>query len=97
MPLDDPEDADPALGAERTRLAWTRTAIAFAAVGGATLRRDVLAGLLILAGTPVIWALGNFAGRALPAEQRSRRLLLVTAAVTAIALFALALAIARAV
>lgn len=95
MPPDDPEDVDPALAAERTRLAWTRTAIAFAAVGGAALRKDLLAGLLILAGAPCVWALGHLAGRTVRPDQRSKQLLLVTVTVTAAALLALVLAIAR--
>ena len=36
---------DPGLARARTSLAWLRTAIAFAAIGGVILRRDVAAGL----------------------------------------------------
>lgn len=90
MPPDDPEDYDPGLAAERTRLAWARTAIAFGAVGALALRNDVLIGLVILAGTPVVWVLGHFASRVSRPDQRSRHLLLVTVAVTAIALLAVA-------
>ena len=58
---DGPEDLDPGLARERTSLAWTRTAISFAAVGGVVLKNDVVAGLVILATTPVIWRLGYLA------------------------------------
>jgi uncharacterized membrane protein YidH (DUF202 family) len=87
-PPEDLEDLDPGLAAERTRLAWSRTAIAFAAVGAIALRNDVVVGLLILAGAPCVWALGHFAEHTVPPDQRSRRLLLVTVAVTAAAVLA---------
>ena len=37
----DYEDADPGLARVRTSLAWTRTALSFAAVGAVALRKDV--------------------------------------------------------
>jgi uncharacterized membrane protein YidH (DUF202 family) len=89
VPPDDPEDLDPGLAAERTRLSWARTAIAFAAVGGAALRNDVVIGLALLAATPAIWVLGHFASRTSSPDQRSRRLFLVTVTVTVVALLAL--------
>ena len=55
----DYEDADPGLARVRTSLAWTRTALSFAAVGAVVLRKDVIAGLLILATAPVIWRVGH--------------------------------------
>lgn len=58
-PDDDPEEQDPGLAQERTSLAWTRTAISFAALGGAALRENVISGLLILAVAPVVWQLGR--------------------------------------
>lgn len=89
MPPDDPEDTDPGLAAERTSLAWARTAIAFGAVGAATLRVDVIIGLAMLAATPLIWVLGTFISHDMRPEHRARRLLIVTGAVTAVALLAL--------
>ena len=59
---DDIEDADPGLAAERTELAWTRTAISFAAVGAALLRRHPLAGIPVLALSLLIWQLGRLPG-----------------------------------
>ena len=66
---EDPEDLDPGLAAERTPLAWARTAIAFGAVGAAMIRREPVAGVIVLAMTPVIWVLGRVASqRAAPPE-----------------------------
>ena len=58
-PPDDPEESIPGLAQERTSLAWTRTAIAFAALGGVVLRANVITGLIIVAVAPVIWQLGR--------------------------------------
>jgi uncharacterized membrane protein YidH (DUF202 family) len=84
---DDPEDVDPGLARERTRLAWTRTAIAFAAVGAAMLRKQLVPGLIVLSTTPLIWAVGQFASRARPGP-RPARLLVVTVIVTVVAVLA---------
>jgi len=73
----DHEDADPGLARERTSLAWTRTALSFAAVGGVLLKKDVVAGLIVLATAPVIWELGRLA------HHRPGRLRLVTATIVA--------------
>ena len=83
---DDIEDADPGLARARTSLAWTRTALSFAAVGAVTLRKDIIAGLLIIAVAPVIWRLGRLA------HHRPGRLRLVTATIVAVSLVALAVA-----
>ena len=79
----DREDADPGLAQVRTSLAWTRTALSFAAVGAVALKKDVIAGLLILATVPVIWRLGRLA------HHRPGRLRLVTATIVAVAIVAL--------
>jgi uncharacterized membrane protein YidH (DUF202 family) len=79
----DPGERDPGLARERTSLAWTRTALSFAAVGGVMLRREVIPGLIILAVAPAIWQLGR-----LP-RNLSGRLKLITATVVAAALVAL--------
>ncbi len=89
MPLpEDPEDLSPGAAAERTRLAWQRTAIAFGAVGLVMLREEPAAGVLVLVATPLIWVLGRYVSSAAPSPQRSRRLLLVTVAVTGVAVVA---------
>ncbi len=84
---DDHEDGDPGLARARTSLAWTRTALSFAAVGGVVLKKDVVAGLIIMAATPVIWQLGRLA------YHRPGRLKLVTATIVAISLVALGVAV----
>ena len=81
------EDGDPGLARARTSLAWTRTALSFAAVGGVVLRKDVAAGLVVLAAAPVIWRLGRL-NHHLPG-----RLKLVTATIVVVALVALAVAV----
>jgi uncharacterized membrane protein YidH (DUF202 family) len=57
--IEGPEEGVPGLAQERTSLAWTRTAIAFAALGGVVLKDNVVTGLVILAVAPVIWQLGR--------------------------------------
>ncbi len=83
---DDYEDADPGLARARTSLAWTRTALSFAAVGAVLLKRDIVAGLIVMATVPVIWELGRLA------HHRPGRLRLVTATIVAVAAVALAAA-----
>ena len=84
---DDDEDGDPGLARARTSLAWTRTALSFAAVGAVLLKKDVIAGLIILAVAPVIWRLGRL-DYDLPG-----RLKLVTVTIVAVSLVALAVAV----
>ena len=79
----EPGERDPGLARERTSLAWTRTALSFAAVGGVMLRREVITGRIVLTVAPAIWQLGRLP-RNLPG-----RLQLITATVVAVALVAL--------
>ena len=85
----DYEEADPGLARVRTSLAWTRTALSFAAVGAVALRKDVIAGLLILATVPVIWWLGRLT------HHFRGRIRLVTATIVIVSLVALAVAVTR--
>jgi uncharacterized membrane protein YidH (DUF202 family) len=87
---DDPDELDPGLARDRTSLSWVRTAIAFAAVGAVLLRQQPVIGLIVLAEAPLIWALGHFiSNETAPSGLPSRRLLLVTVAVTVVALLAI--------
>jgi uncharacterized membrane protein YidH (DUF202 family) len=83
----DDEDGDPGMARARTSLAWTRTALSFAAVGGVVLKTDLVPGLIIMAATPVVWQLGRLAHH-LPG-----RLKLVTVTIVVVALVSLAVAV----
>ena len=90
-PAEDIEDTDPGLARDRTELSWTRTAISFAALGGAILKSRPYAGIPILSLSALIWKLGRLAGAPAAGPGRSRRLLLIAVAVTGVSLVALAL------
>jgi uncharacterized membrane protein YidH (DUF202 family) len=79
----EPGERDPGLARERTALAWIRTAISFAAVGGVVLKHEVLPGLIILALTPLVWSLGRMT------RSRQERFKLMSAAIVTVALIAL--------
>jgi uncharacterized membrane protein YidH (DUF202 family) len=83
---------DPGLARARTSLAWLRTAIAFAAIGGVILKRDVPAGLVVLVLSGLVWATGRLAGPP-GTVARPRRLLLIALAVAAVSALALALSL----
>ena len=96
-PGDDPEERDAGLARERTSLAWTRTAISFAALGGTMLKANVISGLIVLALTPVIWQLGRVSrGRTARTTMPAvgpMRLFLITASIVAVSLLCLVIAI----
>jgi uncharacterized membrane protein YidH (DUF202 family) len=94
-PAEDMEDMDPGLAQERTELAWTRTAISFAALGGAILKITPAAGVLVLAASALVWEIGRLARRSVrpEASDQRHRLLLITIAVTVVSLVALAVAL----
>jgi len=94
---DDPEERDPGLARERTSLSWTRTAIAFAALGGVVLKENVITGLIVLAIAPVIWGLGRVSRGSPQAPGLHRlgpgRLFFISVAIVAVALLSLLIAI----
>jgi uncharacterized membrane protein YidH (DUF202 family) len=99
---DGPEERDSGLARERTSLSWTRTAIAFAALGGTVLKVNLATGLVILVIAPVIWQLGRMSRNAIPgiddgpaamARVSAARLFLITVSIVAVALLCLVVAI----
>ncbi len=94
-PAENAEDVDPGLAGARTRLAWARTALSFAALGGAILKVSPAGGAAALAVSGLVWGIGRLARRpAQPGALGQRRmLLLITIAVTVVSLVALAVAL----
>ena len=88
-PADDIEDIEPGLARERTELAWTRTAISFAALGGALLKYRLAIGLPVLIFGAVIWRLGRLPSKPGISRAKHRRLLLITVTITALSAAAL--------
>jgi uncharacterized membrane protein YidH (DUF202 family) len=84
---DDLEERDPGLAMERTSLAWTRTAISFAALGGAVLKVSVAPGLVILLIAPLVWRLGRLHGPG------GLRLWLITVSIVFVAALSLGVAL----
>jgi uncharacterized membrane protein YidH (DUF202 family) len=89
-PSSEPPVTDPA---NRTRLAWTRTAVAFAAIGGAMLKLSPVAGGVVLVLSVPIWALARRTTAGRLAITSPRDLRVVTATVVIVALAALIVAI----
>lgn len=95
---DDPA-SDPYLAVHRTRMAWTRTALAFAAVGGVILKTSVPTGLVVLATCPLVWAAGRLGGANPQAAAGTgpapfvRRFRLVTITIVVVAAVALAVSV----
>ena len=82
---------------ERTSLAWTRTAISFAALGGVVLKVNVITGLIILAIAPLVWELGRMSRigspqTGLPAVGATR-FRVITASIVAVSLLSLLVAL----
>jgi uncharacterized membrane protein YidH (DUF202 family) len=84
--VDDLDERDPGLAAERTALAWTRTAISFAALGGAVLKVSVVPGLIIILIAPLVWRLGTLRTRG------PYRLWLISVSIVAVATLSLLVA-----
>jgi uncharacterized membrane protein YidH (DUF202 family) len=92
-----PEERDPGLAHERTSLAWTRTAISFAALGGVVLKENVITGLIILVIAPLVWQLGRVPGNGAPKAGASAagatRIRLITVSIVGVSLLCLFIAI----
>jgi uncharacterized membrane protein YidH (DUF202 family) len=84
---------DERLAADRTKMAWTRTALAFGAVGGIILRTSVVPGIVVLATSPLIYVLGILARPDAEAKHAAGRLRLVSASIIVVALVALAVSV----
>lgn len=91
---DEPEDRQPGLARERTDLAWTRTAIAFAATGAAILKNHVVPGIIVLGLGLVTWGVRRLLPARADDESSPRRLLLVTIAVLVVAAVSLGVSLA---
>jgi uncharacterized membrane protein YidH (DUF202 family) len=89
----EPEDFDPGLARERTRLAWTRTSIAFAAIGAVILKSQLAAGLVVLGLAAAVWGLRQLFRDAAGTRSQPGRLLGVTLTVVAVAIVALVVAV----
>ena len=75
-------------------MAWTRTAISFAAAGAVILKSHLIPGLIVLGLGLITWMLPRlFPGLGTQNASRQRRLLLVTITVTAAAVVALGVAL----
>lgn len=90
---EDIEDADPGLARERTKLAWTRSSVSFAAIGVLILKSRPLIGAPILILSTVIWSIGLVRRRPGRAGVAPKRVLFVTICVTVIGAAALAIAL----
>jgi uncharacterized membrane protein YidH (DUF202 family) len=88
-----PDDRTVSDPANRTRLAWTRTAIAFAAIGAAMLKSSPVAGAIVFALTLPIWAAARRHRHTAAALSPLSGLGLVTITVVLVALAALAVAL----
>jgi uncharacterized membrane protein YidH (DUF202 family) len=93
MPAEKATDPDPGLARARTALAWTRTAISFAALGMVILKSNRYVGIPVVALAAVIWPLGRMARAPRSGRSRSRHMLLIAVAVTGVSLVALVLSL----
>ena len=90
---EDIEDVDPGLARERTKLAWTRSSVSFAAIGVLILKTRPLIGAPVLVLSAVIWSLGLTRRKPRRAGVAPKRVFFVAICVLVIATAALVLAL----
>jgi uncharacterized membrane protein YidH (DUF202 family) len=88
--LDEPGVGDPA---NRTRLSWTRTAIAFAAIGAAMLKSSPIAGAVVIALSLPIWTAAHRVRHSADAASATSGFALVAGTVVLVAIAALVVAL----
>jgi len=91
---DDTNDVEPGSAQDRTDLAWTRSSIAFLALGIAILKFRPMVGIPVLAIGLVVWLVGLLPRTGGREPMASRRVLLVTIAVNCLAVVALVITLA---
>lgn len=91
---EDIEDADPGLARERTKLAWTRSSISFAAIGVLIGKTRPLIGAPLLILSAAIWSIGLMRRTPGLAGVAPKRVFFVMICVLVIAAVALVLALA---
>jgi uncharacterized membrane protein YidH (DUF202 family) len=94
QPPEDIEEADPGLARERTKLAWTRSSISFAAIGVLILKTRPLIGAPVLILSALIWSIGWMRRTHGRAGVAPRRVLFVAICILVIAAAALTIALA---
>ena len=87
---DEPGVGDPA---NRTRLSWTRTAIAFAAIGAAMLKSSPIAGAVVIALSLPIWTAAHRVRHSADAASANSGFALVAGTVVLVAIAALVVAL----
>jgi len=90
---EDIEDADPGLARERTKLAWTRSSVSFAAIGVLILKARPLIGAPVLLLSAAVWSIGLVRRTPSRAGVAPKRVLFVAICVLAVAIVALTLAL----
>jgi len=87
-------EADATLAGERTMLAWTRTIVAFVAIGAAVAKLRPLAGIPIVIVGAALWPVARPRTSGDAAASARARVRAVTAAITAVAVLSLLIALA---
>jgi uncharacterized membrane protein YidH (DUF202 family) len=90
---DDIEFIDPGLARERTRLAWTRSAISFLAIGVAILKDRPVVGAPLLIFSVVIWVFGRMPNASGTEALVRRHVLLATIGIMVVSVAALVIAL----